>query len=69
MVVEHKTDLLLATADRIVLLAAGRVVAEGAAKAVLAGPELETSGVEPPARFRLARALEAGGLSAELIDA
>jgi energy-coupling factor transport system ATP-binding protein len=55
LVVEHKTDLLASIATRVVLVVAGRVLADGAASAVLASPELEANGVEAPAAVRIER--------------
>jgi energy-coupling factor transport system ATP-binding protein len=62
LVAEHKTDLLDGLCDRVVVLDAGRVAANGDAGTVLADPRLESWGVDPPARIRLARSLAARGL-------
>jgi energy-coupling factor transport system ATP-binding protein len=69
LVAEHKTDLLESLCDRVVVLAGGRAVANGPAGSVLADPGLETWGVNPPARVRLARSLVARGLDPGVIDA
>jgi energy-coupling factor transporter ATP-binding protein EcfA2 len=63
LLVEHKTDLLDRLCTRVVVLSDGRTVRDGAAPVVLADPELEALGVEPPARVRLAARLAAAGLS------
>lgn len=48
IVTEHKTGLLRAIADDVVLLDAGRVVTSGVASKVLADPILLEHGVAPP---------------------
>jgi energy-coupling factor transporter ATP-binding protein EcfA2 len=68
LVVEHKTDLLAGLASRIVVLDDGRIVLDGETAAVLADERLEPWGVEPPARVRLDRALQARGLDASLVE-
>jgi energy-coupling factor transport system ATP-binding protein len=67
LIVEHKTDLLLSVADRIVLLEAGRVVSSASPEEVLGAPGLADAGVEPPARLRLSRALESAGLPTTIL--
>jgi energy-coupling factor transport system ATP-binding protein len=62
LVAEQKTDLLAAICQRVVVLAAGQVVLEGLADAVLADPELEAAGVEPPTSVRLRRLAIAAGV-------
>ena len=62
LIAEHKTDLLAQLCDRVCVLDAGRVVAEGPARAVLADPELEALGVAPPSGERLGRRLRDEGL-------
>jgi energy-coupling factor transport system ATP-binding protein len=69
LVVEHKTDVLEGLCDRVVVLEGGRVVADGAAGAVLEDPRLEAWGVDAPARVRLAHALVARGLDPALMSA
>jgi energy-coupling factor transporter ATP-binding protein EcfA2 len=64
LVAEHKTDLLDGLCSRIVALDDGRIVADGPASAVLEDPRLVDWGVDPPARVRLARALEDRGMDA-----
>jgi energy-coupling factor transport system ATP-binding protein len=63
LLVEHKTDLLDRLCSRVVVLANGRTVRDGPAPVVLADPELQAFGVEPPARVRLAARLAAAGRS------
>ena len=63
LIVEHKTDLLADIADRVLVLDAGRVVAQGSAADVLGDPRLEGWGVEPPARIRLERSITAAKLA------
>lgn len=62
LIVEHKTDLLERVCSRVGLLHEGRLVRLGPAAEVLAGPELEELGVEPPSAVRLSRAAAALGL-------
>ncbi len=63
LLVEHKTDLLAAVAGRVVLVVGGRIVADGPAAEVLASPELESNGVEPPSSVRIERLASRRGLS------
>ena len=65
LVAEQKTDLLADICTRAVVLAEGRVVLEGSAESVLTDPVLETIGVDPPTRVRLARLATAAGLDPE----
>ena len=67
LVVEHKTELLAALADRVAVIDGGRIVESGPAQAMLDDPRLPELGVEPPAAVRLRRALLAAGLDAEAI--
>jgi energy-coupling factor transport system ATP-binding protein len=69
LLVEHKTDLVLAVADRTALLESGRVTSVGPSSDVLGAPTVADSGVEPPSRIRLARALEAAGVDATVLPA
>ena len=62
LLVEHKTDLIEAVADRVIVLAAGRVVIEGPAREVLSDPGLPGLGVAAPSRIRLRRRLAEAGL-------
>ena len=62
LLAEHKTDLLAAVASRVALLVDGRVVADGPANDVLASPELERNGVEPPSSVRIERLASARGV-------
>jgi energy-coupling factor transport system ATP-binding protein len=69
LVAEHRTDLLDGLCDRVVVVAAGRIVASGPARTTLDDPRLEEWGVEPPSRVRLARELAARGLDPALAEA
>lgn len=69
LVVEHKADLLLALAGRVVLMDGGRVAATGSPAEILGDPRTAQAGVEPPARVRLVRALEEAGLPPSLLPA
>ena len=62
LVVEQKTDLLASVCQRVIVLGGGSIALEGAAATVLADPQLETLGVEPPTSVRLERLAEAAGL-------
>lgn len=67
LLTEQKADLLARLANRVAVLQGGRVVAHGPAAEVLSDPLLEGAwGVTPPSRVRLARAIDAAGLRAEL---
>ena len=65
LIVEHKTDLLDRLADRVVVLAEGRLVREGVARDVLSDPALPDLGVEAPSQVRLTRALSEAGLAVD----
>ncbi len=69
LVAEHKTDLLDALCSRVVVLDAGRIVADGPASATLADPRLVDWGVDAPSHIRLASALTARGLDASVVAA
>jgi energy-coupling factor transporter ATP-binding protein EcfA2 len=62
LVAEHKTDILDGLCTRIIVLADGRIVADGSPAEVFEDPRLVDRGVEPPARIRLARRLRERGL-------
>jgi energy-coupling factor transporter ATP-binding protein EcfA2 len=62
LVAEHKTDLLDGLCRRMLVIDDGRIVLDGPAADVLADPGLVELGVEPPARVRIQRAVEAAGL-------
>jgi energy-coupling factor transporter ATP-binding protein EcfA2 len=68
LIAEHKTDLLDGLCRRVVVIDAGTLVRNGATAEVLADPELEALGVEPPARIRLQRAAEAAGLDPRVLE-
>lgn len=68
-IVEQKTDLLAALADRIVVIAAGRTAFAGAAHEVLADPRLRELGVAEPAAVRIRRLAEEVELSAAATSA
>lgn len=63
LIVEHKTDLLERVCGRVAVLQKGRLARIGPSSDVLGAPELETLGVDPPSRVRLARAAQAAGLA------
>ncbi|HET7028146.1 MAG TPA: ABC transporter ATP-binding protein [Candidatus Limnocylindrales bacterium] len=65
LLVEHKTDLLASVATRVVLLVAGKVVADGSSAEILAAPELEENGVEPPSAVRIERLASRRGVGLE----
>jgi hypothetical protein len=48
--------------SRVIALDAGRIALDGEASAVLADPGLSALGVESPARYRIAAAVDAAGL-------
>jgi energy-coupling factor transport system ATP-binding protein len=61
LIAEHKTDLLDGLCTRIVAIDRGRIVRDGPTAEVFDDPELESLGVEPPARARLTRSFAARG--------
>jgi energy-coupling factor transport system ATP-binding protein len=69
LLVEHKTDLLSAVADQVVVLAEGRVVAAGPAADVLADERIAEWGIEPPSAVRLRRAAARAGVTLPRPDA
>jgi energy-coupling factor transporter ATP-binding protein EcfA2 len=69
LLVEHKTDLIAAIADRVVVLDSGRAVMHGAADDILADPALEEHGVEAPSRIRLGRRLIEAGVDPGVLTA
>jgi energy-coupling factor transporter ATP-binding protein EcfA2 len=68
LIAEHKTDLLDSLCSRVVVLDEGRIVADGPTKVVLDDPSLVDRGVDPPARVRLGRALDAVGLDSNVLS-
>jgi energy-coupling factor transport system ATP-binding protein len=67
VLVEHKTDLLLRVADRLIVLDGGAVAMEGPADELLAEPALVDLGVLPPSAVRLRSRLAAAGLDTALL--
>lgn len=63
LVVEHKTDLLSEIAQRVVVLADGRIAATGPTADILADPRLAEWGVEAPSAIRIGRAARAAGVT------
>jgi energy-coupling factor transport system ATP-binding protein len=63
LLVEHKTDLLSEVAQRVVVLADGRMVAMGATADILGDPRLADWGVDAPSAIRIGRAAEAAGVT------
>lgn len=63
VIVEHKTDLLEAVADRVAVLDGGRIVLAGTPGDVFGSSELADHGVQPPSGVRLRGALGAAGLA------
>jgi energy-coupling factor transporter ATP-binding protein EcfA2 len=62
VVVEHRLDLLVKVADRLVVMNEGRKVLDGTPKEVLFGEEAENYGVAVPAITRVQKMLARGGL-------
>ena len=62
VVVEHRLDLLVKVADRIVVMSDGRKALEGTPEEVLFGDEAEAYGVTVPSVTRLQRMLAADGV-------
>ena len=65
LIAEHKTDLLAAMCDEVLVMAQGRVVARGSASQVLDDPDLDTRGVAPPQQTQMRRALAGAGVEPE----
>jgi energy-coupling factor transporter ATP-binding protein EcfA2 len=63
LLVEHKTDVLARIADRMAVLAGGKIALAGPAAEVLADERMVEFGVEPPSRVRLERGLRAAGVA------
>jgi energy-coupling factor transport system ATP-binding protein len=63
VIAEHKTDLLDELCDRVIVVEAGTIAAQGPADVVLADPHLSEHGVAPPSRVAIDRALSAAGVS------
>jgi len=64
VVVEHRLDLLVKVADRIVVMNEGRKALEGTPKEVLFGDEAEAYGVSVPSIARVQKMLTADGVLA-----
>ena len=62
VVVEHRLDLLVRVADRMVVMNEGRKVLDGSPKEVLFGDEAEAYGVSVPVVTRLQKMLARDGL-------
>jgi energy-coupling factor transporter ATP-binding protein EcfA2 len=69
LLVEHKTDLLARIADRVAVVAAGRIAILGETDKVLADPRLPSLGVDPPAAVRLGRLATEAGVGAAFAKA
>ena len=63
VVVEHRLDLLVRVADRIVVMNAGAKVLDGTPRDVLFGEEADGYGVTVPAVTRVQKMLAKGGLA------
>lgn len=68
LIAEHKTDLLAAICGRVVALDRGTVALEGPAESVLADPQLEGLGVDPPTSVRLRRLAVAAGVDPSRLE-
>jgi energy-coupling factor transport system ATP-binding protein len=65
LVVEHRLDLLVKVADRLVVMSVGKKVLEGTPKDVLFGGEAEAYGVSVPAVTKVQKLLASDGLVRE----
>ena len=63
VVVEHRLDLLVKLADRLVVMSEGKKVLEGTPREVLFGDEAESYGVAVPAVTRVQKMLAEDGLA------
>jgi ABC-type multidrug transport system ATPase subunit len=68
LIAEQKTDLLATICGRVVALDRGRVALEGPAESMLAEPQLERLGVDPPTSVRLRRLAEAAGVDPRRLE-
>ncbi|TAM70881.1 MAG: ABC transporter ATP-binding protein [Chloroflexota bacterium] len=68
LIAEHRTDLLDGLCDRVAVIEAGTIIAEGPADETLSDPRLAGLGVAPPSRYRLARACARAGLAVDPAD-
>jgi len=64
VVVEHRLDLLVKVADRMVVMSEGRKVLEGTPKEVLFGDQAEAYGVSTPSVTKVQKMLAADGVLA-----
>lgn len=60
----HKVALIAEFAERVLILAAGRIVADGEPRAILADPDLERLGIMPSAYTEVAHLARQRGLGA-----
>lgn len=65
VIVEHRLDLLVKVADRLVVMNEGRKVLEGTPEKILFGEEAESYGVAIPAVTKLQKMLAQNGLAPE----
>jgi energy-coupling factor transporter ATP-binding protein EcfA2 len=65
LVVEHRLDLLVKVADRLVVMNEGKKVLEGEPKEILFGEEAEAYGVSVPAITKVQKLLASDGLARE----
>lgn len=63
LIAEHKTDLLARLCDEVAVISAGRIVALGPAREILADPALAGWGVTAPAEIMLRQAVANAGLA------
>jgi energy-coupling factor transporter ATP-binding protein EcfA2 len=63
LVVEHRLDLLVKVADRLVVMSQGKKVLEGEPKEVLFGDEAEAYGVSVPAVTKVQKMLASDGIA------
>jgi energy-coupling factor transporter ATP-binding protein EcfA2 len=67
LLIEHKTGLLLDTADRGIALGAGRVQLAGPITTLLEDGRLDELGVDPPPVVRLKRSMASAGFAAATV--
>ncbi len=63
LIVEHRLDLLVAIADRLVVMSEGEKVLDGRPKEVLSNERAEAFGISVPAIYKLRNELKRDGLS------
>lgn len=62
LIAEHKTDMLAALCDTVIVLTAGKVAVQGPTSEILGDPHIRQWGVSPPGNVALREAVTVAGL-------